>query len=86
MNAYGHYHGDIRCGLDHSECENPVLMVRGRQMYPQIRRTMKNVHEPGVNIIAATDTVYRPNSKLISVVGIRREYRFDAFRGDSGSD
>jgi imidazolonepropionase-like amidohydrolase len=44
--------------------DDPTLLVRGRQMYPQIKQTVRAANELGVKIVAGTDSAYRSNSTL----------------------
>lgn len=44
--------------------DSPVLMIRGRHMYPQIQRTVKLAKELGVKIVAGTDTGYGADSAI----------------------
>ncbi|MBT5875510.1 MAG: amidohydrolase family protein [Candidatus Latescibacteria bacterium] len=46
------------------EYDIPVLMIRGRHMYPQIQRTVKLAKELGVKIVAGTDTGYGADSAI----------------------
>ena len=56
--------------------DSAVLNIRGRHMLPRVREMARNAHEMGVNIVAATDTGYGPEStttlahELIEFAGI----------------
>ena len=44
------------------EFDNPDLLLRGRHMLPRMRETVQNAIKLNVKIVAATDTLYGPNS------------------------
>ena len=50
--------------LPGGDYDNPLLEIRGRHMLPRVREMASNAYKLGVNIIAATDTGYGPESTL----------------------
>lgn len=50
--------------LPGGDYDSPLLAIRGRHMYPRIKKTAAMAHKLGVKLVTATDTGYGPNSTL----------------------
>lgn len=50
--------------LPGGDYDDPVLQVRGRHMLPRVMETVATARRLGVEVVAATDTGFRPHSTL----------------------